>query len=129
MPLPTLGTLYHGGHANGLPNGLPVWTQPGGAGTPVSPPAPTLYPIVPQGYPQAPFCYQGLYVLGCGHWINEPELYTEFDSTTGKQAALCCCPVCSYIQLIVEPADQWWEQWYGLYNTGLAVATLPTFNE
>jgi hypothetical protein len=27
--------------------------------------------------------------------------------------------MCSYIQLIVEPADDWWNRFFGLFNTGL----------
>ena len=125
MPLPQQGTLYY----KGLLNGQLVWTQPGGPGTAVSPVAPRIYPAVYQGYPQSPFAYQGLYVLGCGHWLNEIEVIQMWDDVNEEQAALLCCPVCSYIQLIVEPAVDWWETWYGLYNTGLEIATLPVRNE
>lgn len=112
---PDLGSLYK----KGLVNGLPVWTQPGGSGTLVFPQFPTLYPQVPQGFPQSPFAYQGLFVFGCGHWANTTEVFEEYDPYTQVRAALCCCPMCSYIQLIVEPADDWWNQFYTLYRVGL----------
>jgi hypothetical protein len=118
-----VGQLYKGGL--GL-NGEVVWTQPGGEGTTVFPQFPTQYPQVPQGYPQTPFCYQGLFSFGCGHWANTCEVFQEFDPYTNVVAAFCCCPMCSYIQIIVEPASQWYEQWYTLYNTGLVTGVRPT---
>ena len=125
MALPELGTLLN----KGLVNGQLVWRQPNGPGTAVVPPAPSIYPPVYEGYPQSVFAYQGLIVCGCNHWINEIEVVTMWDSVEEVQAALLCCPVCSYIQAIVEPADQWWQQWYQVYNQGLQIATLPTRNE
>lgn len=118
----TLGTLYK---TPGTP-GVPDWRQPGGPGTIVLPQAPTIYPPRYEGYPQSPFAYEGLYSWGCGHWGNSPEVFTEYDPYLELQAAIICCPVCSYIQLIVEPAIDWWESWYGQYSTGLSIATLPT---
>ena len=41
------------------------------------------------------------------------------------QAALLCCPLCHYIQEIIEPARDWKMKYYGLYPTGLSIATLP----
>jgi hypothetical protein len=126
MALPVVGSLYYGGKVNGQV----VWTQPGGPGTQVFPLPPSLYPSVYQGFPQSVFAYQGLYSWPyCGHWINEPEIITQYDPTNDVQAAILVCPVCGTVGYIVEPADQWWESWYGAYSTGLAIATLPTRNE
>ena len=110
-----VGQLYN----SGLVNGQLVWTQPGGEGTQVFPALPTVYPPIPQGYPQQVFVYQGLYVFGCRHWANTLETFQVYDPYTQLQALLLCCPMCSYIQQIVEPAALWWDDYYGLYPTGL----------
>jgi len=110
----------------GVENGLDVWTQPNGNGTTVFPQFPKLYPQVPQGYPQAPFAYQGFLLFGCGHWANTVEVFQMYDPFNDIRAALCCCPMCSFIQLIVEPAHDWWNTFYSLYNTGLVEHLMNT---
>lgn len=109
-----IGVLYNGGEINGQL----VWTQPNGPGTPVSPAPPTQYPGHDEGYPQIPFAYYGLLNFGCGHWFNCPEVFTVDDPYTENRAALVCCPVCSYIGLIVEPASKWWDEFFFIYGLG-----------
>lgn len=124
--LPDVGTLYKGG----LENGQVIWTQPNGPGTIVFPQFPTQYPQVPerpQGFPQIPFVYSGLFSFGCGHWANTVEVFKMFNQYTSNQAAICCCPMCGYIQMIVEPAEKWWEEFYTLYDTGLETGVRPTW--
>jgi hypothetical protein len=119
-----VGSLYNGG----IVNGQQVWTQPGGPGTPVLPAYPTLYPRVPekpQSFPQQPFVYTGMFIFGCLHWSNTVEVFQVYDPYTEQIAALCCCPQCSYIQLIVEPASQWWEEFYTIYDTGFVTGVHP----
>jgi hypothetical protein len=43
------------------------------------------------------------YSFGCGHWFNIPRIWEEYDPVTGEQAALICCPMCGYLQAIIEP--------------------------
>ena len=93
------GTLYLGFYRNGLK----VWSQPGGAGTPVVPQAPQQFPQVNQGYYQVPMTYPSLYVAGCGHSFNTYEVFKVYDPYTQLQAALLSCPVCSYVQQVIEP--------------------------
>ena len=112
---PEVGSLYH----DGIINGIKVYSQPDGPGTPVLPKPPSLYPIVNQGYPQNVMSYQGLYSLGCGHWVNEPEVYKQYDPYTGENAAIICCPICGYIQKIVEPYANWQNEFYGIYYIGI----------
>lgn len=114
-----VGGLYKGG----LVNGLPTWSQPGGPGTPVLPAFPQQYPQVPQGFPQQVFAYEGLYIFSCGHWTNTIETFQVYDPYTEMQALLLCCPLCSFIQQIVEPASLWYNDFYGLYQMGLGSKT------
>lgn len=100
MPLANLflGTLYDPTH-----NGV-NWSQPGGPGTPVFPQqqvaTPFLaYPVVGQVWAEN----SGLWSVGCGHWVNLPEVIRAFDNESGESAALICCPMCSFIQSIIEP--------------------------
>jgi hypothetical protein len=66
-----------------------------------------------------PYVYVGLLFLGCGHRVNAPEVFRQFDPETGVQAALLCCPTCSFIIQIVEPADDWYQIFYQIFNVGL----------
>lgn len=114
-----VGVMRNGGYVNGLL----VFTQPGGPGTPVSPQPPAVNP--PPNWknsnwrPAYPYAYVGLLNFICGHWANTCEVYTVNDPTTNQRAALCCCPVCSMIQLIAKPAANWWEEFYSLFPVGL----------
>jgi hypothetical protein len=114
------GTLLFKGKVNGF--GEQIFTQPGGPGTQVFPQPPTVNPQPNwnfQNYPAYPYAYIGLLNFGCGHWANTCEVYIVADDANNTQAALCCCPVCSFIQLIVEPAEEWWQEWYSLFFQGL----------
>lgn len=95
----TVGELYLGFNRNGLP----VFTQPGGPGTPVFPQAPTIFPQQYQGYQQVPMSYPSLYVAGCLHQFNCYEIFEVDSPNDGNQVALACCPICSYIQEIFDP--------------------------
>jgi hypothetical protein len=122
----SVGQLYGGG----MVNGQQVWSQPGGIGTQVFPAYPRMYPVQPekpQSFPQTPFVFYAQLNFGCGHWANSPTVFKVYDPYTQEQAALCCCPQCGYIQLIVEPAEDWWEKFYLLYNQGLITGIRPTW--
>jgi hypothetical protein len=117
--LPAIGTLYN----KGLVNGLLVWTQPGGPGSIVQPQPPQVNP--PPNWknsnwlPAFPYTYQGLLNWGCGHWTNTAEIYTEFDDATDQVATLVCCPVCTYVQQIIEPATEWWQEYFSRWPVGI----------
>ena len=124
-----VGALYNGGYQNGLL----VYTQPGGVGTQVSPLPPQVNP--PPNWknsawlPAYPFVFTALLGWPCGHWINEPEVFQVYDEYTEEQAALLCCSVCSYIGYIIEPASDWWEEFFQIYPVGLRQAgAYPTPN-
>jgi hypothetical protein len=107
---------------DGVVNGQKIYSQPGGIGTPVVPQPPQVNPPPNwknSAYPPYPYCYVGLLNFICGHWANTCEVYTVNDPTTNQRAALCCCPVCSIIQLIVEPAADWWVEFYSLFPIGV----------
>lgn len=121
-----VGILLNGGYVNGLL----VYTQPNGPGTPVFPQPPQTSP--PSNWkntfylPVYPFAYIGLLNFGCGHWTNTCEVYTVDDPYTSQRAALLCCPVCSYIQSIIEPAEDWWIEYYSLFPVGIQQ---PAYNQ
>ena len=114
-----VGQLYNGG----IQNGQQIYTQPGGIGTPVVPQPPTTSP--PSNWkrtyykPIYPTVFVSLLTWGCGHRTNTCEVFQAFDETTGMEAALLCCPVCSYIGYIVEPAIDWAQMWYSIYPVGI----------
>lgn len=119
-----VGEMYYGGKLNGYP----FWSQPGGPGTIVYPQYPRQYPVQPerpQSFPQTPFVYWSMLQFGCGHWCNCPEMFKVWDPYTELMAALVCCPQCSYIQLIVEPAEDWWEKFFLIYDQGLITGIRP----
>ena len=117
--LPAIGTLYN----TGLVNGLLVWTQPGGPGSIVQPQPPQINPPPTwknsNWLPAYPYVYIGLLSWPCGHWTNTCEIYQEFDPVNEVEAALLCCPVCSFIVQIVEPASEWYQAFYSLYPLGI----------
>lgn len=94
-----VGQLYNGGKINGLP----VYSQPGGQGTPVVPQAPREFPQVFQGYYQVPMTYPSLYQFGCGHYLNCPEVFCVYNPYNEVQEALVCCNQCGYIQQVISP--------------------------
>ena len=94
MSLPEIGTLYQN---PSIP--MQTWTQPGGPGT-------TVYPQAydsARGFLEAPLNPTGQYVPGCGHASNILRIWEVYDSDTNQQAALICCPVCTFIVRIIEP--------------------------
>lgn len=103
MALPEIGTLYNP-PGDAIPGTLPsVWRQPGGPGT-------TVYP---QPYDSAagefepPLIPQGMYSFQCGHIFNLPAIFEEYDPDTDEQAAIICCPVCTLVQQIIEPYEEY----------------------
>ena len=117
--LPAVGTLRNGGYVNGLL----VFTQPGGPGTKVSPQPSQVNP--PPNWknsnwlPAFPYSYQGLLSWPCGHWTNTAEIYQQYDEENEVEAALLCCPVCSFIVNIVEPYSELAQTYFSLYPTGI----------
>jgi hypothetical protein len=92
----------------GLHNGQPFFTQPGGPGTKVIPTQENAQP-----WPDYPV--QGLVINeynpwwspGCGHSIKFWMVVQEWDYGSGQSVALVCCSVCSYVQNAIEPASEW----------------------
>jgi hypothetical protein len=108
---------------DGIQNGQQIYTQPDGIGTPVFPQPPTINPPPNWGtsnwLPAYPFAYVGLFNWGCNHWTNTPEIYTVWDPYSQEQAAFVCCPTCGYVQYIIEPASEWWQEVYMAYQVGI----------
>lgn len=88
MSIPTLGVMLN----SGLVHGLPVWTQPGGPGTPV-------FPQQPPGQQVA------LFVMPyCNHWTN--NIHVGFGQNgSGGPIAYLACPLCSCVVRIFDPAS------------------------
>jgi len=88
----------------------PVFSQPGGIGTPTFPqqqsgeqgPVPSgngfLQPWT-AGIPNE--LGTSLWVAGCGHWFNHWDVKSV--ASCAIQAGLMCCPLCGYIQRIIVP--------------------------
>jgi hypothetical protein len=103
MALPTVGTLYQplgDSPVGSLPS---FWTQPGGPGTIVYP---QPYDSA-KGQIEPPLISVGMYVWGCGHITNLPWIFKAYDDVNNEEAALVCCPVCSFIQYIIEPYSEY----------------------
>lgn len=96
MALPQVGTLYQNPT---IPN--QIWTQPAGAGTRVFPQSEDSAP----GQFETPLTPSGQYVPGCGHPVNCLRVWEVYDPDTGEQAALYCCPTCTFIVEIVVPYE------------------------
>lgn len=97
-----VGTLYIPRYNN------IAWTQPLGPGTTVYPQqnngAFANYPI-----PGLTFVEAGcsLWLFGCGHGADVIKVFRDYDASTGTSAAVCCCPMCSYLSRIIEPYEMW----------------------
>jgi hypothetical protein len=80
-----------------------AWSQDGGVGTKVYPQQVTgnsnILSIEPFNE------LDGVYILGCGHSINEALIFRDWDYDTGMSVALICCSICTYIQSRVEPYE------------------------
>src|SRR5271166_5813269 len=78
-----------------------AWSQPGGIGTKVFPQQPTgnsdLFSVLPYN------SLTGVYIVGCGHSVNQVLVLQDWDYDTNMSVALICCPSCSYIQSRIEP--------------------------
>lgn len=105
-----LGTLYKkGGAYFGAPNGLGFgFQQVGGPFTPVTPaqtvdPSSNIPPFSSASTSQA----TGQFAYGCGHIVNNPEVWRDFDYETNMSCAVITCPLCSYINSLVEPYEAW----------------------
>lgn len=101
-----VGMLYLGPNRNGLP----VWKQPGGPGTPVFPQLPTQFPWSGARVDNTdnytwPAAYSALYYFGCGHPLNCPEIFSGYDPYLEEVMAYICCPQCSYIQQVMPLAQ------------------------
>ncbi len=73
----------------------PVFTQPGGPGT-------QTFPAQPIGE------RMGLFSASCQHWFNAWRVqFTSYKDDMGAihRIALVQCPLCSFLQQIIEPAD------------------------
>ena len=94
----TVGTMYY----QGLLNGSPFYSQPGGPGTQVFPTERNGAP-----WPEYPIPglvineYQPWVVPGCLHSVKEFCVIQEYDYATDQQVALLTCPTCSYVQRAV----------------------------
>jgi hypothetical protein len=114
MPLPQVGTLLQP-FGDAIPGTLASpWSQPGGPGT----------TVFPQPYDSAagqfepPLISIGQYLWGCGHITNLPWIFKAYDDDSEEEAALICCPVCSYIQMILEP----YERYLNYIDTPIVIA-------
>lgn len=94
-----VGTLYENPF-----NGV-NWSQPGGPGTPVFPQqqdGPFLnYPVPGQFFIEA----TGFFTVGCGHWVDYPRIFRDYDEMLDVSTGLVCCPMCSYIQYLIQPYE------------------------
>jgi hypothetical protein len=108
---------------DGIQNGQKIYSQPGGIGTPVEPHPPRTSP--PSNWrntfykPKYPTVFTALLSWGCGHWTNTTEVYQTADPYSGEIAALLTCPVCGYLAYIIEPASDWWQEFFSIYPLGL----------
>lgn len=103
-----IGEMYFQGRLNGSGASLqPFFTQPGGPGTAVFP---TQY-----SGPWVDFPIPGLVITeyipwwspGCGHAIKMWTVIREFDYDTNQSCALICCRICTYVQNVYEPFEEW----------------------
>lgn len=100
-----VGQLYE----NGYINGLKVYSQPGGIGTPVFPQLPRIFPQQNMGYPQVPMSYPAMYYFSCGHPQNCPKIQQAYDPYAEVQVILLLCSQCGYIQEIYSPASTYYD--------------------
>lgn len=101
MAVLTIGSLYIPNYNN------TPWSQPGGVGTTVFPQEKLgvtweEYPVPGQTW------FEGgmLWSFGCGHWADFPVIFKDYDSNTSMSAAVICCPLCSYLNRLIEPYEE-----------------------
>jgi hypothetical protein len=93
-----VGALYPPGGLNGV-----KWQQPGGPGTEVFPQQQTSVELLAI----TPFSERtGIQASGCGHSIDQPYLQQEYDNDTGSSCMLVCCPMCGFVNYVIEPASE-----------------------
>jgi hypothetical protein len=83
LPTIVLGQLYRNDGTT------PQAQQPGGPGTPVTMPLETQGEMI------------GMWMAGCGHFFNVFSVYSA--QIQGVTSALVCCPMCLYVQRIIQP--------------------------
>ena len=99
-----IGEMYYLGNHNGQP----FFTQPNGPGTQVLPSQKNAQP-----WPDYPIPglvineYVPWWSPGCGHAIKFWSIIREVDIYTNESVALVCCSMCSYVQRVITP----WEEW------------------
>jgi hypothetical protein len=100
-----IGAMYFNGLMNGSPTAF--FTQPGGVGTQVFP---TQY-----DGPWVDFPISGLVISeytpwwapGCGHSIRFWKIIRDYDYDTQMSCALITCSVCSFVQNVYEPFEEY----------------------
>jgi hypothetical protein len=97
---PVVGELYNEDMC-GEQGWLPEYTQPGGIGTPTYPAQSTGSPSIIDGVPQEQGT--GMFTAGCGHWFNSFDVITG--TYQGGTAAFVRCPLCGYLQEIINPSS------------------------
>jgi hypothetical protein len=92
-----IGALYPPGGRNNI-----AWSQPGGIGSQVFPQQVTST----EYFQVTPFSeLSGMMSCGCGHFLNTPLIQREYDYNTNSSVALLCCPLCGYVNSILEPFE------------------------
>lgn len=107
MADPVVGTLFN------PPEYLPKFKQPGGVGTPVTPPPPNY--LLELGSSQTPNANEptsvknplnqstGQFFPGCGHSINSWNVQNV--SVGGVPMKAITCPLCGYLQNTMTEAE------------------------
>ena len=108
---------------DGVQNGQKIYSQPDGIGTKVWPQPPTVNPPPSWHHadwkPSYPYCYNGLLSWPCGHWTNTAEKFSVYDPYSDERAALLCCPTCGYLAYIIEPEEDWYQEFFSIYPLGI----------
>ena len=98
--LPPIGSLYISDW-----NGI-AWSQPGGVGTKVFPTLGdgpfTAYPVPGQFYSPSS---QALWILPCGHGVDFPMAFRDYDNVNQSSVCVLCCSICTYILKYIEPYE------------------------
>lgn len=105
-----VGTLYlKGGQQFGAPGGL-GWGfhQVGGPFTQVLPaqtsdPSSVIAPFSTKSVSDA----TGQFAYPCGHIVNNPIVYRDFDYDNNVSVAVITCPMCSLVSSVVSPYEAW----------------------
>ena len=85
-----------------------AWTQPGGKSTQVFPAQARNQPMTSYPVPGQIIDEVGMSlwpVWGCLHGSDVARIFKDFDSVTKLSAACVCCPICSYVQYLIEPYE------------------------